>query len=406
MMGSVTALLTGAAQTTATAGATDDAPTPEGLDFLLALLAAAPVASADATAVETPLQPVAQDADEAASDTTNPVDLAAMIAALLPVAATPAANAPATDDGAADAAAAGAAATPANSTAQLQLLERLAQANASAEQAPPADATTGAPPVPPHLDLQQLLRTMSRQLEAPEPEAAAQMPVPPKAGKPVESAAAPQVSAAATVRGTDVPAALAATATPKPDPAAPLEVATPSPAQTQPLEPLQAPADAQAQAQFAAQLPPNPAPVAANAAPTVHAPVGTPRWADELGSRMVLMSLRGQHEGSLNLTPDHLGPLEVRVSVNQGTANVWFGAQHADTRAALAEALPRLRELFAGAGLTLGHAGVSQEAPRQSTRDSEATRFTGPAVGDAVDGLDPAAPATRRVALGLVDTYA
>ncbi len=98
---------------------------------------------------------------------------------------------------------------------------------------------------------------------------------------------------------------------------------------------------------------------------TLQAPVGTPRWADELGSRLVLMSLRGQHEGSLNLTPEHLGPLEVRVGVNQGTASVWFGSQHADTRAALTEALPRLRELMASAGLNLGQTGVSQQAPRQ-----------------------------------------
>jgi flagellar hook-length control protein FliK len=142
-------------------------------------------------------------------------------------------------------------------------------------------------------------------------------------------------------------------------------------------------------------------------AQTLHAPVGTPRWAEELGSRMVMMNLRGQHEGSLNLTPEHLGPLEVRVSVNQGTANVWFGAQHADTRAALAEALPRLRELFADAGLVLGHAGVSQEAPRQQARDAETARTAGTARADAVDGSElPARQAPRRVSLGLVDTYA
>jgi flagellar hook-length control protein FliK len=142
------------------------------------------------------------------------------------------------------------------------------------------------------------------------------------------------------------------------------------------------------------------------AATTLHAAVGTPRWSEELGSRMVLMSLHGQHEGSLNLTPEHLGPLEVRLSVNHGTASVWFGSQHADTRAALTEALPRLRELFADAGLQLGHTGVSHEAPRQGTRDSEAARFGGESGADAVDGTTTVAPVTRRMALGLVDTYA
>src|SRR5690606_31118744 len=104
---------------------------------------------------------------------------------------------------------------------------------------------------------------------------------------------------------------------------------------------------------------------AASAGQLLRAAVGTPQWADELGSRLVMMSTRGQHEGSLTLSPEHLGPLEVRISVQQTNAQVWFGAQHADTRAALAEALPRLREMFAEAGLSLGQAGVSQEAPRR-----------------------------------------
>jgi flagellar hook-length control protein FliK len=147
---------------------------------------------------------------------------------------------------------------------------------------------------------------------------------------------------------------------------------------------------------------------AADAPPpqVLHSPVGTPRWADELGSRITLMSLHGQHEGSLNLTPEHLGPLEVRISVNKDTANVWFGSQHADTRAALTDALPRLRELLADAGLMLGQAGVSQQAPRQGARGSEAMRA--PTVGlREIEGVDVgAAPSAKHVALGLVDIYA
>jgi flagellar hook-length control protein FliK len=145
----------------------------------------------------------------------------------------------------------------------------------------------------------------------------------------------------------------------------------------------------------------------AQAPQAVHSAVGTPRWADEVSSRVVLMSLRGQTEGSLNLNPEHLGPLEVRISVKQNTANVWFGAQHADTRAALTEALPRLRELMSDAGLMLGHAGVSQEAPRQDARDAAASRAAAMESGGSIDGVEsPSQPVVRRVALGLVDIYA
>jgi flagellar hook-length control protein FliK len=138
----------------------------------------------------------------------------------------------------------------------------------------------------------------------------------------------------------------------------------------------------------------------------VRSAVGTPRWADDLGNQLVLMHARGQQEGSLTLTPEHLGPLEVRISVSQNTANVWFGAQHADTRAALSEAMPRLRELFSDAGLALGHAGVSQEAPRQDHREPAAQEFARPQGVDGAGGERDVPGTMSRISRGLLDTYA
>jgi flagellar hook-length control protein FliK len=135
----------------------------------------------------------------------------------------------------------------------------------------------------------------------------------------------------------------------------------------------------------------------------VHATVGSPRWANELGSRLAMMSVRGQNEGSLTLTPEHLGPLEVRISMNQDRTDVWFGAQNADTRAALADAIPRLREMFAASGLALGHAGVSHDMPGQAARQGEMVAQRAETAPDTVESL-PAR--TARVSTGLLDTWA
>lgn len=150
-------------------------------------------------------------------------------------------------------------------------------------------------------------------------------------------------------------------------------------------------------------------PAAGTASAPEHAlrtPVGSPRWADELGSRLVMLSTRGQHEGSLTLAPEHLGPLEVRISMQQNTAHVWFGAQQADTRAALAEALPRLRELFADAGLSLGQAGVSQDAPRRDSPEAVPGRTS--SLGEDADVAHIQGPQSslRRTVSGLLDLYA
>jgi flagellar hook-length control protein FliK len=137
----------------------------------------------------------------------------------------------------------------------------------------------------------------------------------------------------------------------------------------------------------------------------VHSSVGTAAWANELGTRLTFMAGQGQHSASLRLSPEHLGPLEVRIDMNDDKASVWFGAQHADTRAALNEALPRLRELFAASGMMLADSGVSQQqAPRQDARDSATLRAstlggeTAPAAG--------ATSVTSITNRGLLDLYA
>ena len=91
--------------------------------------------------------------------------------------------------------------------------------------------------------------------------------------------------------------------------------------------------------------------------------------------------------------------------MNQNTAQVWFGAQHADTRAALAEALPRLREMFAEAGLSLGHAGVSQEAPRRQVQEV-ITPTAGGAIDPAAEVAALPGAGTRSIGSALLDLYA
>lgn len=133
----------------------------------------------------------------------------------------------------------------------------------------------------------------------------------------------------------------------------------------------------------------------------VHVPVGTAAWADEIGSRMTMMVDQGRHTASLRLSPEHLGPLEIHIAMNDDQASVWFSATHADTRTAIENALPRLRELFASQGLSLTDANVSREPPRQQSN---------PASQSAASGQFPseegAAATPAHLRLSLLDAYA
>lgn len=134
----------------------------------------------------------------------------------------------------------------------------------------------------------------------------------------------------------------------------------------------------------------------------VHQPVGSAAWADEIGSRLTVMAEQGKHTASLRLSPEHLGPLEIRIAIRDDQASVWFGAAHADTRAAIETALPRLRELFASTGLSLADTGVFHEPPREH---SNPAAHSGTAGGDG-QAADEASTVIRRTILGLVDAYA
>jgi flagellar hook-length control protein FliK len=132
----------------------------------------------------------------------------------------------------------------------------------------------------------------------------------------------------------------------------------------------------------------------------VHQPVGTPAWADDIGSRVIVMAEAGKHTASLKLSPEHLGPLEINITVQDDKASVWFGAAHADTRAAIETALPRLREMFASQGLSLADAGVFREPPREQQVAKSTTS------GGQGETTEEVAAVSTRARLGLVDAYA
>jgi flagellar hook-length control protein FliK len=114
------------------------------------------------------------------------------------------------------------------------------------------------------------------------------------------------------------------------------------------------------------------------------------------------MTRHGQETGSLHVSPEHLGPVEVHIEMRDGTASVWFGAAHADTRAALEQSLPRLRDLFASSGLTLADAGVARDAPRQNGK-SVTPLTESSSIGSARIATNNSSIALSRS--GLIDTY-
>ncbi len=134
---------------------------------------------------------------------------------------------------------------------------------------------------------------------------------------------------------------------------------------------------------------------------TIAVPVSDQHWPSAVAAQVHWMLGNEVQSATLRLSPDHLGPVEVRIEVQNSQVNVNFSASHADTRSALEQAVPRLREMFASSGLTLGQASVQQEARSGSQSSGAAVRPAPPAVQSA----EPVAVSASQ-ALGLVDEYA
>ena len=138
---------------------------------------------------------------------------------------------------------------------------------------------------------------------------------------------------------------------------------------------------------------------------TVPGTVGTPAWRHALGTEVRLMIERGIGTATLRLSPEHLGPVEVRIDLADDSANVWFAASHADTRAALADALPRLRDMLASVGVNLGESGVHRDLPGEAERRDGAWRAAGSSTADA-DAETRVVVARLDAGRGMLDEYA
>jgi len=84
-------------------------------------------------------------------------------------------------------------------------------------------------------------------------------------------------------------------------------------------------------------------------------------WNQAMGERVVFMARNGIQSANVRLHPQNLGPLDIRVSVQNEQASVTFNVQNASTREAVEQALPRLRELFEQQGMDLVDVDVSDQ---------------------------------------------
>jgi flagellar hook-length control protein FliK len=87
-----------------------------------------------------------------------------------------------------------------------------------------------------------------------------------------------------------------------------------------------------------------------------------PQWKQELGERIIWMHSKSMPAAEIRLNPQHLGPISVRIDMQNDQANIAFTAQHAAVREALDAALPKLKEMLNAQQLNLGDVNIAQQS--------------------------------------------
>jgi flagellar hook-length control protein FliK len=145
-----------------------------------------------------------------------------------------------------------------------------------------------------------------------------------------------------------------------------------------------------APASFGAFAPLPPLHATAHSLPIAQAiaiPIADARFAGEAAHRIAQIVIGGQGSAELRVSPPELGPVQIHVDLKADQASVAILATHADTRQALEQMLPQLRDLLAAQGIALGQATVhdgstgrhdARESPHAVTRDDDARSDAAP----------------------------
>lgn len=120
-------------------------------------------------------------------------------------------------------------------------------------------------------------------------------------------------------------------------------------------------------------------PLAQSLSAAIGSPVQSAAWSQQMTDQVNVMLKGGFQQAEIKLNPAHLGPMEIKLSVNDDKANIHFVAHHAPVRDAIDAAMPRLREMLEQQGLNLADVDVSSQSDQQQAESdtSQSASATG-----------------------------
>ncbi|WP_100639770.1 flagellar hook-length control protein FliK [Marinobacter salexigens] len=126
-------------------------------------------------------------------------------------------------------------------------------------------------------------------------------------------------------------------------------------------------------------------------ATSVDVPVNHAEWGDKLAGKLSWLTAKNLSVAEIHLTPPDMGPMEVRVRVQNDQANITVHAANPVVREQLELHSHRLRDMLGEQGLSLAQFDVSDNSRNSSGEqgaDEGGAEGASPGPGSALSGLD------------------
>lgn len=147
--------------------------------------------------------------------------------------------------------------------------------------------------------------------------------------------------------------------------------------------------------------------------PSITAHLHDSKWSQQLSDRVLWLARGDVQNAQINITPAHLGPIQISLSLSGEQMTAHFVSASQEVRQALEDALPRLREMLAGAGINLGQANVGSQQQQQAQAEQFAAKgensrqsSDGAILPADQHGIDTASARPIQRGQGLVDLFA
>jgi len=141
-------------------------------------------------------------------------------------------------------------------------------------------------------------------------------------------------------------------------------------------------------------------------------PAGTPptarNWSSAVADKVFIAASQNLRVANIQLDPPELGALQIRLQISgpDQQLSASFTSPHAAVRDALEQQLPRLREMLAEQGISLGESSVNDHGSQSERGANLDNQQGGAGFVDSEEGDLPVNPLNTQGTVSLVDFYA